>query len=127
MAEKTSARDAHDARMLALVRALHTAIYLVMVAAIGVLLHAGVTGHAGPMLRVAILLLAAETVVFVGYGFRCPLTSAAVRYGAETGHVFDTFLPERFTRYTFRFFGSLMGVGIVLLAARWAGGSVLPG
>ena len=60
-------------------------------------------------------------VVFVGYGFKCPLTGMAVRYGATTGHVFDTFLPERATRYTFRFFGTLMVIGLVLLVARWIG------
>jgi hypothetical protein len=42
-----------------------------------------------------------------------------VRYGAEQGYAFDTFLPERATRHTFRFFGTLMLVGLVLLALRW--------
>jgi hypothetical protein len=59
--------------------------------------------------------------VFAGNGFRCPLTALAVRYGAEKGYAFDTFLPERVTRYTFRVFGTLMGVGLVLLALRWVG------
>jgi hypothetical protein len=39
-----------------------------------------------------------------------------LRTGATTGHVFDTWLPERATRYTFRFFGTLMVVGL-----RWVG------
>jgi hypothetical protein len=39
----------------------------------------------------------------------------------KTGHVFDTFLPERFTRYTFRVFGTVMFAGLVPLAARWWG------
>ena len=45
----------------------------------------------------------------------------AVRYGAETGHVGDTLFPERCTRYTFRFFGTIMAIGLLLLAARWLG------
>jgi len=110
-----------DSQMLALVRAVHTAVYLVMVAAIGVLLYAGATGYAGVVLWLALGLLTAETVVFVGNGFTCPLTTLAVRYGATTGHAFDTFLPERATRYTFRFFGSLMAVGLVMLAVRHIG------
>ena len=109
-----------DARRLTLVRAAHTAVYLVMVAAIAVLLYVGATGYSGPVLWVALGLLAVETVVFVGNGFTCPLTTLAVRYGAEKGYAFDTFLPERVTRYTFRFFGSLMGVGLVVVAARFA-------
>jgi len=112
---------ARDAAMLALVRWLHTAVYAVMVAAIGVLLYAGVTAYAGVWLWVALALLAGETLVFAGNGFSCPLTALAVRYGAEKGWAFDTFLPERVTRLTFRVFGSLMALGLVLLALRAAG------
>ena len=69
----------------------------------------------------AMALLGVEIVVFAGSGMKCPLTALAVRYGAETGHVFDTFLPERFTRHTFRVFGTVMSVGLLLLALRWLG------
>jgi len=110
-----------DAWRLALVRGVHTAIYLVMVASIAVLLYAGVTGYGGVWLWIALGLLAIETAVFLGNGLRCPLTALAVRYGAEKGYAFDTFLPERVTRNTFWFFGSLMVVGLVLLALRWVG------
>ena len=41
--------------------------------------------------------------------------------GAEKGYAFDTFWPERATRHTFRFFGTLMLVGLVLVALRWLG------
>lgn len=110
-----------DARMLALIRWVHTAIYLVMAASTFVLLYAGLTGATGPWLWVALVLLAIETAVFVGNGMKCPLTAMAVRYGATSGRVFDTFLPEPVTRYTFRFFGTVMAVGLLLLAARWLG------
>ncbi len=110
-----------DHATLTLIRTVHTAIYLVMAASTFALLYAGVTGASGPWLWVALGLLAVESAVFAGYGFKCPLTAMAVRYGATTGHVFDTFLPERATRYTFRVFGTLMAVGLVLLVARWVG------
>ncbi len=110
-----------DAQCLALVRGIHTAIYVVMAVATFVLLYAGVTGAHGTWLWVVLGLLGIEVIVFAGNGFKCPLTAIAVKYGAETGHVFDTFLPERFTRHTFRFFGTVMFVGLVLLAARWGG------
>lgn len=110
-----------DARMLTLVRWVHTSIYLVMAASTFVLLYAGITGATGPWLWLALALLAIETVVFVGNGMKCPLTAMAVRYGATSGRVFDTFLPERATRYTFRFFGTVMVVGLLLLASRWVG------
>jgi hypothetical protein len=110
-----------DARRLALVRGIHTGIYFVMVGAILVLLYAGVTGYIGWWLWASLGLLAVEAVLFVGNGMKCPLTAIAVRYGAETGHAFDTFLPERITRNTFRFFGSLTVLGLARLAVRWMG------
>ena len=110
-----------DRQRLTLIRTLHTTIYLVMAASTFVLVYAGVSGAHGLWLWVALALLAVETVVYVGNGMRCPLTALAVRYGAETGYVFDTFLPERATRYTFNFFGTLMLTGLGLLLLRWFG------
>jgi hypothetical protein len=106
---------------LAIVRTTHTIIYLVMACATFILLHSGITGSHGPWLYVALVLLGVESAVFIGNGMKCPLTKLAVKYGAEKGYAFDTFLPERFTRYTFRFFGTIMSVGLILLAARWFG------
>jgi hypothetical protein len=107
--------------MLAAIRWVHTAIYIVMAASTFVLLYAGLTGATGIWLWFALGLLAIETVVFVGNGMKCPLTALAVEHGATSGRVFDTFLPERATRYTFRFFGTIMVIGLALLAARWTG------
>jgi hypothetical protein len=110
-----------DEARLAAVQAVHTAIYVVMAASTFVLLHAGITGQRGPLLWASLGLLGLEVVFFGGSGMRCPLTSVAVKYGAETGHVGDTFLPEAVTRYTFRFFGSVMAVGLGLLVLRLMG------
>lgn len=110
-----------DADVLTTIRGAHTLIYLVMAASTLALDYAGLTGATGPWLSGVLVLLAIESVVFIGNGFKCPLTALAVRYGAEKGHAFDTFLPERITRYTFRVFGTLMVAGLVLLALRWAG------
>jgi hypothetical protein len=106
---------------LQLIRTVHTAIYVVMAASTLLLVYGGVIGGTGWWLWWALGLLTLESAVFIGFGFRCPLTGLAVQYGAKTGHVFDTFLPERATRYTFQFFGTLMVVGLVLLALRWSG------
>jgi hypothetical protein len=111
----------NKARALRCVRWAHTIIYLVMVAAIAVLLYAGLSGHTGVWLWVSLALLTVETIVFLGNGMKCPLTALAVRYGAEKGHAFDTLLPEKFTRYTFRVFGTLMVVGLILMVLRWTG------
>lgn len=111
-----------NSNKLRAVRFVHTVIYVVMVVAIFLILVSGLTGVTGVWLWVALSLLAIESAVFALYGFKCPLTTMAVRYGATTGHVFDTFLPEKFTRRTFQVFGSLMVIGLLLLSVRWAAG-----
>ena len=110
-----------NTQRLALVRGIHTTIYIAMAVSTFVLVYAGITGSQSTWLWVALGLLGIEVVVFAGSGMKCPLTALAVKYGAKTGHVFDTFLPEQFTRYTFRFFGTIMVLGLLLLAARWLG------
>ena len=109
----------NNAQGLAVLRGVHTAIYLIMAASIFVLIYAGVAGLRGPLLWIPLGLLVTETAVFVGSGMKCPLTAIAVKYGAKHGQVFDTFLPERFTRHTLTIFGPLMAIGCVLVAARW--------
>ena len=112
-----------DARRLWLVRAAHSTIYLVMVACILAVDYAGITGVHGPWLAAAVALVTLESLVFAASGWKCPLTAVAVRYGAGRDGLFDTFLPERRTRHTFRVFGPLIGIGLLLLAARglWLG------
>jgi hypothetical protein len=107
----------HQCR-LALIRGVHTAIYLVMATSTFAILYAGISGAHGPWLWTAMALLSIESAVFVGNGLRCPLTTLAVQYGAKTGHVFDTFIPERFTRYTFRAFGTIAVLGLLLIGRR---------
>ncbi len=110
-----------DPQRLAAIRTLHTVIYVIMASAVFVVVFAALTGQSGVWLWVALALVASEGVVFIGNGFRCPLTALAVRYGARTGHAFDTFLPEQVTRHTFRFFTSLLMLALLVLALRWAG------
>jgi hypothetical protein len=110
-----------DAHRLALVRGIHTAIYVVMAAAVFVVLYAGVTGAQGNWLWIAVGLVAIEVAVFAASGMKCPLTAMAARYGSASGGVSDTYLPERLTRHTFAFFTPLIVVGLALVAARWLG------
>lgn len=102
---------------LAIIRAVHTFIYVVMAATTLFVLTAGLAGIRGPIVWVALSLVAAEGVVFLGNGMRCRLTTLAKKYGDPTGHVGDTLFPEACTRYTFRTFGAMYVVGAVLIVA----------
>lgn len=106
-----------NSHRLALVRALHGAIYVVMSGAVFAVLYAGVSGARGWWLWLALALVAVEVVIFAGSGMKCPLTAIASKYGAKTGH--DTCFPEAVTRHTLTFFGPLIVIALVLLAARW--------
>ena len=86
-----------DPTRLAIVKWVHTVIYVTMSSAILYILFCGIVNRWDDLLKVSIALLTVEVIVFAGNGMRCPLTDLAVRYGAPTGHVGDTFLPERFT------------------------------
>lgn len=107
-----------QAQILLLIRTVHTIIYLIMATSVVWILLSAIVGYTGPVLIVALIFVGMESAVFVGSGMRCPLTGLARRYGAVKGYVFDTFLPERFTKYTFRFFGTLLILGLVGLAVR---------
>jgi hypothetical protein len=108
-----------QARALAAVRTVHTVIYLVMAAATVFVDYAALAGVRGEWLWISLGLLTVESVVFLGNGLKCPLTAVAVRYGAGKGPLFDTFLPEPITRHTFKVFGPLILLGVILLSVRW--------
>lgn len=100
---------------LDLVRAVHTIIYLVMAFSVFFILYAGISKYRGVYLNISLTLVLIEGVVFLANGMKCPLTGLAKKYGAEKGYAFDTFLPEKITKYTFRFFTTILVIAIVLL------------
>jgi hypothetical protein len=111
-----------DAQMLAAVRLVHTLIYVINAGACFVVLYAGFAGLGGWMLWVSLALVGGETAVLFANRLHCPLSAIAVRYGArETGFFYDTFLPERMTRYTVHVFSAVVLLGLALIALRGLG------
>jgi hypothetical protein len=53
----------------------------------------GVQGRSDRSVALAAGVVGAETIVFVGNGFRCPLTDLAEELGAGSGSVTDIYLP----------------------------------
>lgn len=100
---------------ITLIKAFHTVIYIVNVAGILYIFYCGWTKTYNIRLYVALVLLTIESVAFIGNRLNCPLADLAEKYGAPSGHLGDTFLPGWFTRLTFRLFGSILAVGVVLL------------
>jgi hypothetical protein len=76
------------------VKAIHTAVWVSIESCVAYVLWAGITGRTDKRVGVAAAVVAGESLVFAGNGFRCPLTELATRYGAESGSVTDIYLPR---------------------------------
>jgi hypothetical protein len=100
--------------LLFVIKAVHSAIFVVMLAAIGWLIATGLLGRRDRTVAVAGALVAAETVVFLTNGGTCPLTPLAERHGAARGGVSDIFLPEAIARTIPIWSGSLVAIAAVL-------------
>ena len=105
--------------MLVAVKALHSAIFIVMVAAIAYVLYAGIADRDGWLAIIAISLPAAEGVVYFDNRMRCPLTDLAEQLGADRGAVTDMFMPRVLADRTFEIFTPLYLAGCALMVYRW--------
>jgi hypothetical protein len=99
---------------LPLIRGVHSAIFLVELAAIGWLLVTGMTRRRDRSVAVAATLVAGEAAVFVLNRGVCPLTPIAERHGAIRGGVSDIFLPDRLARTIPVWSSALIAVAVLL-------------
>lgn len=100
-------------RLLA-IKTVHSAVFLVMLSAIGWLVATGLVGRRDRTVAVAVSLVAAESAVFVANRGVCPLTPLAERQGASRGGVSDIFLPDAIARTIPIWATSLVVVAVVL-------------
>jgi len=82
--------------ILLLVKVIHSLIWFGVEVCMGHLLYAGVKRRWDRRTAVSALVVIGETMVFVGSGWRCPLTGIANRLGAARASVTDIFLPRWF-------------------------------
>jgi hypothetical protein len=87
-----------DAGRLALIRAVHTAVWFSIESCVGYLLWSGATGRSDRRAAGAAAVVAGECLVFAADGFRCPMTGMAELAGASSGSVTDIYLPTWFAR-----------------------------
>jgi hypothetical protein len=76
------------------VKAVHSLIYFSIESCMGYLLYTGLKGREDRRTAIAAGVVAAESLIFVGNGRRCPLTGLAETLGAESGSVTDIYLPN---------------------------------
>lgn len=105
--------------MLKAIKTVHTIIFVIMAGSVFYIVYCGAVGRFSLPLYIALGLITVEGLVFFGNRMKCPLTGLAEKYGAEKGYVFDSFFPEKWTRYTFPVFGTILLIGLILLLLRW--------
>jgi len=81
---------------LAAIKAVHTLAWFSIESSIVYLLYAGLRRQSDRRAAVAGAVVSGESLIFVANGFRCPLTTLAVKFGAKRGGVTDIFLPGWF-------------------------------
>jgi hypothetical protein len=101
------------------IKLLHTAVWVVMVAAIFQILYSGWSGNISPLTWGAFGLMAFEGLaLWYGKG-ACPLTPVARQYSDSRKANFDIYLPEWLARWNKEIFGTLLLVGVVLVVWRF--------
>jgi hypothetical protein len=97
---------------LATIKAVHTAAWFSIESCMLYVLYSGFKGQSDQRAAIAAGVVAAETLVFAGNGFRCPLTDVAEHLGAEQASVTDIYLPRWFAHNL-----PAIHVPLILLAA----------
>jgi hypothetical protein len=100
------------------IKAVHTAIFVVLSACVLFALYSSVTGRITGWTWIAVALVLVESIVLVSCGWRCPLTILAERLGAKRGAVTDIFLPRWFADRIFPICGTTFLIAVVILVVR---------
>ena len=105
-------------RKLFYIKLLHTIIWVFFVIVIFYLLYAGIFDKITIYTLIAILLVAIEGLVLLLFGWRCPLTVLGNKFSDDHEVGFDIFLPKWLAKHNKTIFGTLYGIGIVIVLLR---------
>ncbi|MBK8566175.1 MAG: hypothetical protein IPN76_23250 [Saprospiraceae bacterium] len=105
-------------RKLIAVKLFHTAIWAILAGLVFYILYAGISGNITPIVYFAIGAIVLETLVLVGFSWRCPLTLVAQKYTDEDSPNFDIYLPAWLAKHNKTIFSILYVVGVVLVMWR---------
>ncbi len=118
--EQRSGLGQHGA--IVAVKSIHTLIFALVSTCVLHVFWAGVRGRPNRWTGPAIVVVLAESAVFVGNGQTCPLRTLAEDLGAESGQVTDIFLPKWFAERIPLIYTPPFLIGLVALAWRgWRG------
>src|SRR4051812_14005377 len=84
--------------LIALIKSVHTLIFAGMGACVLRVFYSGITGRVSRLTWVSLTAVIGEGLVFIGNGWRCPLTNMAEARGSSNATVGDIFLPGWFAR-----------------------------
>jgi hypothetical protein len=96
------------------VKAFHSLAFFVIQSAVLYLLYKGLRRETDRSAAIAAAIAGGETLIYVGNGFRCPLTGVAEELGAEKGSVTDIFLPSWLAANIARIYGPLFVLALLL-------------
>ncbi len=98
----------------------HSIVFIVETIAILYIVYGGLFNVRGPWLVVAIVLVLAEMIVYIGNGTRCPLTKMARKMGDKTGddYIADICLPDWFVPLIPPVCGTLAVIGLLVVGLR---------
>lgn len=99
---------------LAIIKTLHTAIWLFYNVVIAYMLYAVIIGRLDRLLWIGYMFVIAEGIVLAVFGFTCPLTILARKYSDSSRDNFDIYLPHWLARNTKRIYTGLFMLIIVI-------------
>ncbi len=102
---------------------MHTLAWFSIESCVLYVLYAGFARRSDRRVAIAAAVVVGETLVFAGNRFRCPLTQAAQRLGAERAGVTDIWLPKWFAQNLPAIHTPLLVLAGYLHARNLAGGS----
>jgi len=94
--------------MITFIKAIHTAIWVVMTMSVFYIGYSVFKMNFDTLFVVSMFLIGAEILVIVLNSWRCPLTNVARRYTSEDAPNFDIYLPRTIAQYNKEIFSVIL-------------------
>ncbi len=105
----------HNHTKLTIIKAFHTAIWVLFVGLIGYVLWCGISGNITVYSWIAVAAVIIEGLVLMMFNGYYPLTIVAKKYTSNRKSNFDIYLPNWLARYNKHIFTTIFIIGLVLM------------